>query len=350
MASGFLGGGVAPFEPWVVLPDGKTFPLPVAPKEANLQVIHNSPSPTVDIYVNGNLLLNDFAFRKATPYIKVPAGVTLNIGVALSNSTSVSDVIANFPVVLEANKTYVAIANGVVGNTRTPFTIAVNDMGRMSASNRDNVDLNFFHGSPDAPSVNILANWNPVFTDVSFGKFGNYVSVPYNAVYRIGVAASSAPNRVIAEYFADVSSLRGKTAIVMATGFLGGGDTPFEPWVVTSDGASFPLPTTFHLRNPNEDVVALRVNKRLLANTDFTVSPNPAATRFNVNFSLSEESPVDIQVLNLSGQVVLNKRLDALNKGQQVIDMDVNELRNGYYIVRVESLDGIFNKKLVINK
>jgi hypothetical protein len=69
-----------------------------------------------------------------------------------------------------------------------------------------------------------------------------------------------------------------------------------------------------------------------------------------VNFNLSEESPVDIQVLNLSGQVVLNKRLGALNKGQQVIDMDVNELRNGYYIVRVESMDGIFNKKLVINK
>src|SRR5215204_6089454 len=70
---------------------------------ARLQVIHNAADPaaaTVDVYVNGTILLDDFAFRTATPYVNVPAGVQLNIGVAGGNSTSVNDTLKNFEVTL----------------------------------------------------------------------------------------------------------------------------------------------------------------------------------------------------------------------------------------------------------
>ena len=70
---------------------------------ARLQVIHNAADPLaseVDVYVNGDLLLDNFAFRTATPFVTVPAGVTLNIGVAPSTSTSANDTIKNIPVVL----------------------------------------------------------------------------------------------------------------------------------------------------------------------------------------------------------------------------------------------------------
>ena len=84
---------------------------------ARLQVIHNAADPgavAVDIYLNGTLLLDNFGFREATPYIDAPAGTPINIGVAGPNSTSVADTIKNFNVTLTANETYVAIANGVL--------------------------------------------------------------------------------------------------------------------------------------------------------------------------------------------------------------------------------------------
>ena len=42
----------------------------LAAQTAQVQVVHNSPSPTVDIYVDGSLALEDVEFRASTfPYI-----------------------------------------------------------------------------------------------------------------------------------------------------------------------------------------------------------------------------------------------------------------------------------------
>ena len=99
---------------------------------ARLQVIHNAAdvnAASVDIYLNGSLLLDNFAFREATPFIDAPAGVELNIGVAGSNSASVADTIKNFTVTLDNGASYVAIANGVLA----PGSYAVNPGGRSTA-------------------------------------------------------------------------------------------------------------------------------------------------------------------------------------------------------------------------
>ena len=52
---------------------------------ASLQIIHNSPDPavdTVDVFVNGESFLTDVAFRSATAFTQVPAGVELSIEIA----------------------------------------------------------------------------------------------------------------------------------------------------------------------------------------------------------------------------------------------------------------------------
>ncbi|MBK6446715.1 MAG: DUF4397 domain-containing protein [Bacteroidetes bacterium] len=84
---------------------------------AELQVIHNCPDPaadSVDVYVNGMLTLDNFAFRTATSFLSLPAGVDINIGIAPKSSASFSDTLVSYTVNLVDGQKYVAIASGVL--------------------------------------------------------------------------------------------------------------------------------------------------------------------------------------------------------------------------------------------
>ena len=86
---------------------------------AKLQIIHNAADPgaaTVDVYVNEALRVDDFAFRTATEFIEVLAGVTLDIGVAGGGSSGPGDILKTFSVEFESGQTYVAVANGVLAS------------------------------------------------------------------------------------------------------------------------------------------------------------------------------------------------------------------------------------------
>ena len=64
------------------------------------------------------------AADSADSVIDVPAGVGIDIGVALSNSTSSADAIATFPVQFADGGTYVLVAGGVVIAEEGSFTTA----------------------------------------------------------------------------------------------------------------------------------------------------------------------------------------------------------------------------------
>ena len=84
---------------------------------ARVQVIHNSAdlaAASVDIYLNNTLLIDDFNFRTASPFIDAPAGEEITISVAPSTSMSSSQALASFNYTLEENATYILVANGVI--------------------------------------------------------------------------------------------------------------------------------------------------------------------------------------------------------------------------------------------
>ncbi|MFN5346320.1 MAG: DUF4397 domain-containing protein, partial [Bacteroidota bacterium] len=120
---------------------------------AKIQVIHNSADAAasqVDVYLNGGLAIDNFAYRTATPFIDVPAGVQISVAIAPSTSASVSDAIATFNYTLTANEKYVIVANGIVSTSgytpSIPFDLHVYAGGRESATNGTNTDLLVCHG------------------------------------------------------------------------------------------------------------------------------------------------------------------------------------------------------------
>ncbi|HNQ11819.1 MAG TPA: DUF4397 domain-containing protein, partial [Bacteroidia bacterium] len=229
-------------------------------QNARLQVIHNSADPAanqVDVYVNGSLLLDDFTFRTATPYIDVPAGVTLNLGIAGSSSSSVNDTLVNIPVVLNNGETYLAIASGVLApgsfavnpdGVSTGFQLLLQDDMREVANNSNEVDFRVIHGSTDAPTVDVLArNVATLVDDASYTDITSYLSVP-GASYLLDITPGNDNSTIVASFTADLSSLNGGAAVVFASGFLDpmmnqNGDA-FGLFAALADGTVLPLPAT----------------------------------------------------------------------------------------------------------
>ena len=77
------------------------------------------------------------------------------------------------------------------------------------------------------------------------------------------------------------------------------------------------------------------------------VYPNPGSDLINVNVTLKEKQALDIQLLSLDGKVIKQKTVDGF-KGQQIIPLNVTEIPEGFYLVRLNVDEGTVAKKLVI--
>jgi hypothetical protein len=208
---------------------------------ARVQIIHNAPDPTVDVYVNGLLALDDLAFRTATPFLDLPAGLPLSIAIAPSTSTSVADAIATFDATFADGETYVVTASGIVGDPTTPFTLITDGAAREAAiDGANNVNLSVLHGSPDAPAVDVVVRTGgKIVSNASYGEFTPYLSVPAAEYYLDVKPAGSAA--IVATYRADLSGLGGQAIKVLASGLLTGIPS-FGLYAVLNDGTVVELP------------------------------------------------------------------------------------------------------------
>jgi Secretion system C-terminal sorting domain/Domain of unknown function (DUF4397) len=224
---------------------------------ANVQIIHNCAAPaadTVDIYVNGALALPGVAFRTATAFIPLPAGVALDVVVATNHSTGVADSIKSFAVgPLAADSNYVVIASGVAGSgfaanpdaISTAFTLDVIANAKTSASAGD-VNLAIFHGATDAPAVDVKVTGGAALaSNLEYGQYAGYLSVPATwypiSIYPAGTSTA------LVNYVADLSSLGGGAAVVLASGFLNpamnNNGPGFAVIAVLTNGTVITLPT-----------------------------------------------------------------------------------------------------------
>lgn len=213
--------------------------------DAALQVVHNSPyeaAALVDVYVNDALLLDNFAFRAATPFVTVPSGVNLKVDVTAADAPNNGSPVFTTTVNLAAGKSYVAIAAGDPGAAAGPtaFGIAVADYGRQAAANPANAEFLVFHGAPDAPAVDVIARGvGTLVNDIAYPQFdAGYLSVP-PASYTIDVTLSNGLTRV-RSFAADLSGAAGAALVVAASGFVApaAGQPSFGLLAVFPDGTT----------------------------------------------------------------------------------------------------------------
>lgn len=358
VASGFLNpdnnsNGDA-FGLWVALPTGgELIPLPEYSNTARVQVIHNSAdmaAEVVDVWLNNTLLIDNFEFRTSSPFIDAPANEEFTISIQGPDSQSSENPIWSQNYTLEGGETYVLIANGIVSaegyDPVKPFDIYVFAQGREMARSTENTDVLIFHGSTDAPTVDIVeiaAGAGTIVNDLMYGDYADYLELPTDN-YQLDIRDETGTTTVVS-YLAPLAdlNLQAYSITVVASGFLSpennSNGEDFGLWVSLPDGGdlvALPLATT-------------SVNNNNIEEANFNIFPNPANSNFNVQFDLKENSEVDINIYNILGNSVKTISLGNITAKTYNESINVADLTTGLYIVSIQSENSTNSKKLHIN-
>ncbi|MBL4658310.1 MAG: T9SS type A sorting domain-containing protein [Flavobacteriales bacterium] len=115
--------------------------------------------------------------------------------------------------------------------------------------------------------------------------------------------------------------------------------------VVASDGCS--IDDTTSVTVVVETCTGINNYADALNKTSLHVYPNPNTGEFVIEFNMPEKQNVEINLLNVSGQLVFEENIDNLS-GLYQKTINLREFSKGVYTVQVVVNDGIITKKIII--
>jgi hypothetical protein len=348
LASGFLNPAAnsngAKFGLWAALSSGGAL-INLPADSLKVQVIHNSAdaaAASVDVYYNGGLAADNFAFRTATPFLTLPVNPKNVVHIAGPTSTDTTGALLRVPLNLPKGN-YVAIANGIASPTgyspAPELTVHAFSGARLAAEIPTNVDVLVYHGCTDAPTVDVRVNGSSALLvdDISYGEFDGYVSVPASNVNIDVTLAAGSP--IVETYTAPLSLFPGAALTVLASGFLNPS--------ANSDGASFGLWVASPAGGaliPLSKITGIEENTSV---EGLNVYPNPASSEVFVEFNLAKNEKTTIRLSDLSGKVLSKSELGGV-VGNQRIALNTSNLSRGLYLVEVITTNGRTTRKLSI--
>ncbi|MBN8234155.1 DUF4397 domain-containing protein [Halobacillus kuroshimensis] len=138
---------------------------------AKVRVLHASPdAPNVDVYVNGQKILENVPYKQQSEYLEVPQG-QYRIDIYAAGDTTQPVLTQN--VAVEADRQYTVAAAGKVNQLQL-IPVVDNDHTAYG-----NTKVRFWHLSPNAPAVDVAVKGGDVlFRNVPFGRSTRYITVP----------------------------------------------------------------------------------------------------------------------------------------------------------------------------
>jgi hypothetical protein len=339
---------------------GSLLPLPSTNiTSTRLQAIHNcadAAAASVDVYLKSaatgtaaTKIIDNFAFRTASPYIDVPTAQTVSLYIAAPNSTSEMGAIATLTYNLAAASKYQLIASGILStsgynpaSTTNPFNLTVYASARERSNNANNTDVLVYHGATDAPAVNVVAQGaGTVVSNMAYGTFNStgYLQLASNtsAGNYILHVTDVAGTTTVASYSAPLNTL-GTTGLgltVLASGFLNPANN--------SNGAAFGLYAALPAGGvlvPLPLITVTSIDKENILNSFLNVFPNP----FNNQITITNvsEDVMNVTMTDISGKVVKTGTLNA-----ETLIIETNELPSGVYILNISNNGQNANFKVI---
>lgn len=320
--------------------------------QTRVQFIHNSAdaaTAVIDVWLNDVLILDNFSFRTATPFMDAPSGQMFTISIQGPESTSPENPLWSRNYTLDADKTYILVANGILSPTgydpAKPFDIFGNISALEEGTNPLFTDVIMFHGATDAPSIDVIETGiglGPLVQDFPYSYWAGYASL-LTEDYIIEIRASS-DDELLASFNAPLATLDlgGQAITVLTSGFL----HPEE----NSDGE--PLGLYVALASGGELLsmpIITGLNEQTAIN-EIKFYPNPAKDVLNVNFDLEKSGEVSIDIFNLVGAQVYTASLGNKAAGLQVNTINIEGLKEGMYFLRITSNNTSLTRKFMISR
>lgn len=318
------------------------------------QTINNMPDPSVtatDVWLFDSVsgfyeFADDIMFRKA---YALQAGPNFNaIGYIPANAT-INDSVGylSVPSGLVANENYIFILNGVTN----PAFFAANPDGksiggsikkidgvRGASLNSGEVDILFFHGATDAPTIDIVPQGSsiPLVNDLSYGDVSSYVSVPAGS-YIMNIMSADQSSTLFT-YGVDLTGMSGKSVVIFASGFVNPSANvngpAFSLCYVLPDGSDGCFSTAVSLDTKHLDEF-------------IGIGPNP--TDGVIHFYYTDiEGSGDLRLLDMTGRIVyLNSEFGFVNGA--TLDLGSMNLQSGIYLIQCTLNGKTISKKIMLN-
>jgi hypothetical protein len=221
-------------------------------------------------------------------------------------------------------------------------------MGREKAATAGNTDVYVFHGSTDAPTVDIYETTaGELVNDLAYGEYSSdYLALP-TADYTIEVRDETGAN-IVAAFQAPLMTLNLKDSalVAVASGFLtpanNSNGAAFGIWVaLPSGGGLVELPAS-----PSTSTNDIRFENI----KDVMVYPNPVSSYLNVSYNIEESSEVEVDIISITGQSMMKRSLGNKFAGEHTESLNMDSFENGIYMLRLSTEYDVHTTRIKVVK
>lgn len=140
---------------------------------------------------------------------------------------------------------------------------------------------------------------------------------------------------------------------------FGGYTTPIQAYAYLIPGETYSIKMAVANINADEkesaliisldDLITVDIAENQRSYIEWSLFPNPAADgNVNIAFELSQPSDAEIEITNSLGQLVFQRTFSNLQAGTHQQNLQVSNLTDGIYLVRLETVFGVSERKMVI--
>ena len=135
------------------------------------------------------------------------------------------------------------------------------------------------------------------------------------------------------------------------------GDGTYKVWVEIAGKTTTPIVITLSAGSNNSENNDFVVKNNSVVPKTVSIDnakqelsiktyPNPVENQLNIALSLENNSQINLEIVNLTGQVLISNNY-YLQAGSQTLRIDLNKLSKGSYILRITNANGTHSNQLI---